>query len=65
MIKNPKILKEFERKTKKKSEVDIDKNFEIFEGLYKEALELGVLPIKNPLSDKETVKKIAKIVNSV
>jgi hypothetical protein len=65
MIKNPKIVKEFERNIKKKSKVDIDKNFEIFEGLYKEALELGVLPRKDPLSDKETVKKIAKIINSV
>ena len=65
MIKNPKILKEYERETKRKSKVDINKNFEIFEGLYKEALELGVLPRKNPLSEKETVKKIAKIINSV
>ncbi len=65
MIKNPKILKEFERKIKKTSKVDINKNFEIFEGLYKEALELGVLPRKNSLEDKETVKKIAKIINSV
>lgn len=65
MIENPEILKEFEKKTKKISKVDIDKNFDIFEGLYKEALELGVLPGKNPLDDKDTIKKIAKIINSV
>ncbi|MBN1693823.1 hypothetical protein JW879_00300 [candidate division WOR-3 bacterium] len=65
MIKNPRILKEFEKKIKRKSKVDINKNFDIFEGLYKEALELGVLPRRNPLSDKETVKKIARIINSV
>lgn len=64
MIKNPETLEKFEKRVKK-SAVDIDRNLEIFEGLYKEALELGVLPRKNPLSDKETVKKIAKIVNSV
>jgi len=65
MIKNPKILKEFEKKIKKKSKVDINKNFEIFEALYKEAKELGTLPSKDSLQDKETVKKIARIINSV
>jgi hypothetical protein len=65
MIKNPKILKELEKKIKKNSKVDIDRNFEIFEALYKEAKDLGVLPVKEPLKDKETVKKIAKIINSV
>jgi len=65
MIKNPEELKKFEKTFKKNSRVDVNKNFEIFEALYKEAKELGVLPIKNPLEDKETVKKIAKIINSV
>jgi len=65
MIKNPEKLKKFEKKIKRESKVDINKNFEIFEALYKEALDLGVLPRKNPLEDKETVKKIARIINSV
>ena len=65
MIKNPEKLKRFEKDFKRKSKVDINKNFEIFEALYKEAEELGVLPRKNPLEDKETVKKIARIINSV
>ncbi len=65
MIENPEILKEFEKKIKKTSKVDIDKNFEIFEGLYKEALELGVLPKKDPLENIETLKKLARIINSV
>ncbi len=65
MLKNPEELKKFEKEIKRKSKVDISRNFEIFEALYKEALELGVLPRENPLEDKETVKKIAKIINSV
>jgi hypothetical protein len=65
MIKNPEKLKKFEQTVKRNSEVDINKNFEIFEALYKEAKELGVLPRRNPLEGKETVKKIAKIINSV
>lgn len=62
MIKNPEKLKEFERNLKRNSGVDINKNFEIFEALYKEVIDL---PKKKPLEDKETVVKIAKIVNSV
>ena len=65
MIKNPEKLKKVEEKIKRESRVDINKNFEIFEALYKEAKDLGVLPKKNPLEDKETVKKIARIINSV
>ena len=65
MVKNPEKLKKFEKEFKRKSKVDVNKNFEIFEALYKEALDLGILPRKNPLEDKETVKRIAKIINSV
>ena len=65
MIKNPEELKRFEKEFKRKSKVDINKNFEIFEALYKEAKELGALPRKDPLEGKETVKRIAKIINSV
>lgn len=65
MVKNPKLLKEFEKKIKKTSKVDIDKNFDIFEGLHKEALELGTLTKKDPLENIETLKKLARIINSV
>ena len=65
MIKNHKRLQEFERKLLKKEKVDIMQNFRIVEALYKEAVALGIFPLKNPLEGLEIDIKIAKVVNSV
>ncbi|OGL41621.1 MAG: hypothetical protein A2043_07670 [Candidatus Schekmanbacteria bacterium GWA2_38_9] len=65
MIKNHKKLQEFERKLLKKEKVDIMQNFRIVEALYKEAVALGIFPLKNPLEGLEIDIKIAKVVNSV
>ena len=65
MIKNHKKLQEFERKLLKKEKVDIMQNFKIVEALYKEAVALGIFPLKNPLEGLEIDIKIAKVVNSV
>ena len=65
MIKNDKRLQEFERKLLKKEKVDIMQNFKIVEALYKEAVALGIFPLKNPLEGLEIDIKIAKVVNSV
>ena len=65
MIKNYKKLQEFERKLLKKEKVDIMQNFKIVEALYKEAVALGIFPLKNPLEGLEIDIKIAKVVNSV
>jgi hypothetical protein len=45
--------------------VDIARNFHIVEALYKEAVTLGIIPLKNPLDGIEVDLKIAKVVNSV
>ena len=65
MIKNHKKLQEFEKKLLKKEKVDIMQNFRIVEALYKEAVALGIFPLKNPLEGLEIDIKIAKVVNSV
>lgn len=49
----------------KKEKVDIEKNFHILEALYKEALKLGIIPLKNPLDGVDVDLKIAKVVNRV
>jgi hypothetical protein len=65
MIKNPDYLRRFEKKLIKNSKVDIEKNFKIVDSLYKEAVELGIFPLKDPLLGLETKIKIAKVINSV
>lgn len=64
MIKKGEFQK-FEMELLRKEKVDIIRNFQIISALYKEAVALGILPLKNPLEGLETDIKIAKVVNSV
>ena len=49
----------------RKEKVEILRNLQIVEALYKEAVTLGIIPLKNPLDGIEVDLKIAKVVNSV
>ncbi|MEK6528412.1 MAG: hypothetical protein AABZ36_06005 [Nitrospirota bacterium] len=64
MVKNTKIIEEFEREEIKKEKSDYLKSLRIFEALWNEGKSLGVLPLKNPLEDIETDIRIARILNS-
>lgn len=65
MIRNSKILHEFEKELIKKDKADVMKNFHIVDSMYDEAVALGVIPMKNPLDGLEVDLKIAKVVNHV
>jgi hypothetical protein len=65
MIKDKKYLQEFEKKIIRSKKADIANNIRIVEALYKEAVSLGVFPLKNPLEGIEVKIKIAKVINSV
>jgi len=58
-------LQKFELDFLRKEKVDIVRNLHIVEGLYKEAVTLGIIPLKNPLDGIEVDLKIAEVVNSV
>ncbi len=64
-MRNSKIVEEFEKSQIRGRSVDIAENFRIIEALYAEAVQLGVLPPKNPLEGLDAVLQIAKVVNSV
>lgn len=64
MIKNSKILEEFEREEIKKEKTNYFKSLKIFEALWNEGVNLGVLPLSDPLDDIETDIRIARILNS-
>ena len=64
LLKRSGLLK-FELDFLRKEKVDIVRNFHIVEALYKEAVTLGIIPLKNPLDGIEVDLKIAKVVNSV
>ncbi|MBI3590797.1 MAG: hypothetical protein HY094_05395 [Candidatus Melainabacteria bacterium] len=65
MIRNYKKYREFEENFISKEKIDFARNFFLFEEMYKEAVTLGVLPIKNPLEDIDLAIKTANILNSV
>jgi hypothetical protein len=64
MIRNPKLLEEVEIEDLKKEKTDYFKALRIFESLWNEGVNLGVLPLKDPLEDIDTDIKIARILNS-
>ena len=65
MIANSKKLQEFENRLRAKEKVSYAKALKIVEALRREAVFLGVLPLKNPLDGIEVDIRIAKVVNSV
>ncbi len=58
-------LGKFELDFSREEKADIVKNLHIVDALYKEAVTLGIIPLKNPLDGIEVDLKIAKVVNSV
>jgi transcriptional regulator with XRE-family HTH domain len=56
---------EFEMDFLREGKIDMARNFRIVEALHKEAVTLGIIPLKNPLDGIEMDLKIAKVVNSV
>ena len=65
MIRNSKIVQKFEEELTKKEKVNLIKNFQIMDAMYKEARALGVIPLKDPLNGWGIDAKIAMVVNYV
>ena len=65
MIKDARWLAEFEENDLKKEKLDYQSALRIFEGMWKEAMLLGVIPLKDPLEGIEVDIRIARILNDV
>ena len=65
MIKNKILVEQFEQELVKKNKPDYHQNLKIFEGMYKEAVYLNAIPLKDPLDGLEVDIKIARVINSV
>ncbi len=65
MIKSREELQKFENEIIRKEKVNILKNFRLVDAMYKEAVSLGVFPMKDALAGLEVDLKIAKVINSV
>ncbi len=65
MIKDAKLLYEFEKELMKKDKIDVMKNFQMIDAMYNEAVALGVFALGDPLEHLETELKIARVLNYV
>ena len=65
MIKDARLLAEFEENELKKEKPDYASALRIFEAMWREAMLVGVLPLKDPLEGIEVDIKIARILNDV
>lgn len=65
MIKNREIVQRFEEELIKKEKVNLIKNFQIMDAMYKEARALGVILMNDPLNGWDSDAKIALVVSYV
>ena len=64
MVKNHKLLEKFEYEQIKRNKLSYTQALKIYESMWKEAKELGILPLKDPMEGIEVDIRIAKILNS-
>lgn len=65
MIKNPDLLQNLEDERLQREKADFLKNMRLMEGMYWEAVSLGVFPLKDSLDGVEIDIRIAEVINSV
>ena len=65
MIKDVKLLAEFEEDQIRAEKLSHTKALALFEAMWREGLTLGVLPLENPLEGIEVDIRIARILNHV
>lgn len=63
MIKNPDILEQFEKERIREEKLSFMEASKIFGAMWKEGVDLGVLPPKDPLEGIEVDIRIARIIN--
>lgn len=65
MIKDKDLYKRFETEFIRSNRLSFIENLRIFEAMWEEAVNLGVLPFKDPLEGIEVDIKIGRILNSI
>jgi len=65
MIKDSQILKEFEDSlSRKEGPIPPQRAFNIFSAMWQEAMNMGIIPFKDPLAGIEVDIKMARMLNS-
>jgi len=62
-MKNPNLVEEFEKEQIRTRKPDFFQNLRVFESLYKEAMHLGIFPLKDPLDGIDADINLARALN--
>jgi hypothetical protein len=65
MIKASGLLEEFNRDEIRKDRLDYLSALNLFEGMWREGMSLGVLPLRDPLEGIDVDIRIARMLNHV
>ncbi len=65
MIKDEKLLLEFEKEQLRKENLTLEEKYKILDVLYEEAVYMGILPSEDPLEGIEDKIRLAKILNEL
>lgn len=65
MILDKAYLQEFKDRLIAEEKVDFEANLAIYEAMWQEAVELGVLPSKDPCDGLENAVRISSILNRI
>ena len=65
MVKNPELLRRFEREMIRRSKLTPEEVWELYDHMLAWAEEIGVFPPKDPLEGIEVDIKIARVLNAV
>jgi hypothetical protein len=63
MIRNPKMIREFEDEQVRRNPADYHANLKMFEALWEHATILGALPPEDPLEGLEVDLRLAEALN--
>ena len=63
MIKNSRLLEQFENNYLRSETPDYSRNLRFYEAMYEEARALGIFPLKDPLERLEEKISLAKAMN--
>jgi len=63
LIKNSDVLEQFEREMIKKEKLSFEQALNLFEALWQEGVDLGVLPPEDPLEGIDVDIQVARILN--
>ena len=63
MLKNVSLVEDFKKVQLQKEPPDYFRHLRIFEALYREATQLGVLPLKDPLEGIDVDIRLAMVLN--